>query len=63
MLSTALDFPIGKRVTDHIDHISLTICFKLVPGAVGFFQELLPNKSYQYGTDCTDRGTFNKEKS
>ena len=34
MLSTALGFPVGKRVTDH--------CSILVPEAVGFPQELLP---------------------
>ena len=34
MLSTALCFPIDKRVTDH--------CFILVPEALGFSQELLP---------------------
>ena len=34
MLSTALDFPTGKRVIDH--------CSILVPDAVGFSQELLP---------------------
>ena len=34
MLSTALGFPIGKRVTDH--------CSILAPEAIGFFQELLP---------------------
>ena len=34
MLSTALGFPIGNRVTDH--------CSILVPEAVGFSQELLP---------------------
>ena len=34
MLSTALGFPTGKRVTDH--------CSILVPEAVGFSQELLP---------------------
>ena len=32
--TTALGFPIGKRVTDH--------CPILVPEAVGFSQELLP---------------------
>ena len=34
MLSTALGFPTGKRVTDY--------CSILVPEAVGFPQELLP---------------------
>ena len=34
MLSTALGFPIDKRVTDH--------CSILVPKADGFPQELLP---------------------
>ena len=34
MLSTPLDFPTGKRVTDH--------CFILMSEAVGFSQELLP---------------------
>ena len=34
MLSTALGFPIGKKVTDH--------CSNLVPETVGFPQELLP---------------------
>ena len=34
MLSTALGFPIGKRVTDH--------CSILAPEAIGFSQELLP---------------------
>ena len=34
MLSSALGFPISKRVTDH--------CSILVPEAVGFSQELLP---------------------
>ena len=33
MLSTALGFPIGKRVTDH--------CSILAPEAIGFSQELL----------------------
>ena len=36
ILSSALCFPIGKRVTDH--------CSILVPEAVGFSQELLPPK-------------------
>ena len=34
MLSTALGFPVGKRVTDH--------CSILVPEAAGFSQEFLP---------------------
>ena len=34
MLSTALAFPVGKRVIDH--------CSILVPEAVDFSQELLP---------------------
>ena len=44
ILSIALDFPIGKRVTDH--------CFILVPEAVGFSHSLTQavkkwrNKSY-----------------
>ena len=35
MLSTALGFPIGKRVTDH--------CSILAPEAIGFSQDLLPS--------------------